>query len=49
MCHEYTARNWVRESEAAEATDEAEDELPEFLAEDSETPTELVTDGGDES
>lgn len=47
MCHEHGARNWVWEPEEEE-TDEPADDEPEFLNEESDTTTELVTDGGDE-
>jgi len=41
MCHEYTARDWNRES-----TDEDEEETPEFLNEQG-SDVEVLTDGGE--
>jgi|GEM_PF-1960593 len=49
MCHEYTANDWIWEPEDGEGSSAEDDELPEFLNEDSDTATEIVTDGGDES
>ncbi|WP_299234106.1 hypothetical protein [Natronomonas sp.] len=41
MCHGYTPRDRTR-------TDEASEEDPSFLNEESSVDTELLTDGGDE-
>lgn len=41
MCHGYTPRDRTR-------TDEASEEEPSFLNEESSVDTELLTDGGDE-
>jgi hypothetical protein len=49
MCHEYTANEWIWEPEHSEEPPAEDDELPEFLNEESDTAAELVTDGGDES
>jgi len=46
MCHEYTEREWVWEPDDADEAAE-DDELPEYLNEETETTSELVTDGGD--
>jgi hypothetical protein len=47
MCHEYTARDWTRETE--EPTEDDEEELPGFLNNEGEETVEMVTDGGDET